>query len=87
MIWARDRFPKAGIVTVDYARRVLPVGSNDEKVEAKKTQLEAERDKVTKLIREEVELLMRWGAEICGMTYVDKGSNMSSNCYLPKQMR
>ena len=87
MIWGRDRFPKAGTVTVDYARRVLPVGSNDTKVEAKRSQLEEERDRVTKLIRDEVELLMRWGAEICGMTYVDKGSNMSHNCFLPRQMR
>jgi hypothetical protein len=46
-----------------------------------------ERDDIGDIVRREVEKLLRWGADTCGMTYVCNSSNTPRICIQPKNMR
>jgi hypothetical protein len=46
-----------------------------------------ERDEVGEIVKREVETLLRWGSETCGMTYVCNSSNTPRPCLIPKHMR
>ena len=56
-------------------------------VEANVTKLTSERKQVRRIIKDEIESLMRLGAEVTGMHYYCKSSGTSRLCITPKNIR
>lgn len=62
-------------------------GASDTIVESMVERLARERRKVRGMMMEEIESLMRLGAEVTGMTYTDKSTGGCRQCVTPKHMR
>jgi hypothetical protein len=86
-IWKRDRFKSGQKVTMEMARLHLRAGARDDLVETMRKRIEGEQEKVKGLVIEEIESLMRLGAEITGMTYLCKSTGTRRLCVTPKQVR
>jgi hypothetical protein len=69
------------------ARRHLRIGAKEELVDMMKTRLVEERKKVKGMVVEEIESLMRLGAEVTGMTYECKSTGTRRMCVTPKDIR
>jgi hypothetical protein len=65
----------------------LPRGAPPSMMEAMIKKLTGERDQVKSMIKEEVEKLMRLGAEVTGMTYNCSSSGAARTCITPRNMR
>lgn len=85
--WIRDRFNAAGPIDRDTAISSLPRGASDELIEKTIARLVAERKQVRSIMKEEVEKLMRMGADITKMVYTDRSTMIEKTCILPKNMR
>ncbi len=70
------------------AKRSLATGANKTNVLEMMERIEAERTQVRSLVREEIEKMMKMGAEISGMTYNSTASyNQERECTKPDHMR
>jgi hypothetical protein len=69
------------------AQMNLRKGAKEDIVERMVSRLIEERKKVRALVMEEIESLMRLGADITGLTYEDKSTGGSRMCVTPKDMR
>jgi hypothetical protein len=83
----RGRFESAGPITEMTAKMSLPRAAPPKMVEAMIKKLSGERVRVKSMIKEEVEKLMRLGAEVTGMTYNCSSSSARRTCITPKNMR
>jgi hypothetical protein len=86
-VWNRDRFPPSGGVSARMAEGSLPLAPSADTVSAMCVTLEKERDQVSEIIKTEVESLLRWGSETCGMTFLDASANLRRSCLKPRNMR
>jgi hypothetical protein len=85
--WIRERFNAAGQIVADTAMSSLPRGASQDLIHGMMMRLVAERNQVRCIIKEEVEKLLRLGAEITQMTYMDKSTMSQRSCVQPKSMR
>lgn len=65
----------------------LPLAPSDESVSHMQLTMTKERDEVAKIIKLEVEKLLKWGALTCGMTFFDSCANVSRSCLRVRNMR
>jgi hypothetical protein len=72
---------------MDMARLHLRAGAREDLVEIMRKRIEGEQEKVKGLVIEEIESLMRLGAEITGMTYQCKSTGTRRLCVMPKHVR
>ena len=78
----------AGIaVTEQTARLSVPGDVSERMLAAMVARVEGERMKVKLMVKEEIEKLIRLGAEITGMTYNCISSDSARQCITPRNMR
>jgi hypothetical protein len=65
----------------------LPLTPGDGSVPRMLETIARERDATGEIIKREIEKLLRWGADTCGMTYVCTSSDTKRPCIQPKNMR
>ena len=65
----------------------LPLGAIDHEVREMFKSLNKERQVVTQMVKEEIVLLMCWGAKIAGMTYMCPNTKQRHSCTNPGHMR
>jgi hypothetical protein len=77
----------SGVVTEEMARRQLRIGAEDDLVEMMRRRIMEDHKKVKGMVMEELESLMRLGAEVTGMTYQCKSTGTKRMCITPKDIR
>ncbi len=65
----------------------LPLAPSDDSLALTKQTMTKEREDVVSIVKVEIERLLSWGAETCGMTFVDYTANSRRPCLRPKNMR
>ena len=85
--WIRERFNASGPIREDTAISNLPRGATKRVIDQMIIKLTSEREQVRMMIKDEVESLMRLGAEVTKMTYKCKNTNAERQCITPKNMR
>ena len=85
--WIRERFNAAGPIGKDTAVSSLPRGASQELIDKTIARLKMERTQVRSIMKDEVEKLMRMGADITQMTYMDTSSMLPTTCSTAKNMR
>ena len=86
-IWIRERFKPWGSIKSDTALSSLPRGASEEMINAMILKLESDRAQVQAMMKEEVEALMRLGAQITKMVFFDKSTGTMRLCVTPKNVR
>jgi hypothetical protein len=69
------------------ARRHLRIGAKDDLVDTMRRRIMEERKKVKGMVVEELESLMRLGAEVTGMTHKCKSTGTRRMCVTPRDIR
>ena len=83
----RDRFNPVGDVTEETASRCLRGSATESVVKLCQEKLRMERRQVQRMIKDEIEALMKLGAEVTGMRYDDISTGVRRGCTTPKSMR
>jgi hypothetical protein len=87
-IWDRERFTPNGSITEEMASRSLTMGANKKRVMDMMDRIQAEQTQVCYLVMEDIESMMRMGAEIAGMTYNSTATfNKERECTKPEHTR
>jgi hypothetical protein len=85
--WVKARFNPAGNISQETARLSLPGACTLKAIEDMVAQLTSERTKFLLLMKGEVALVLRIGAEICGMTVICKSSGRRRPCITVADIR
>jgi hypothetical protein len=86
-VWNRDRFPPSGKLTVKMAEGGLPLAPTAESVSNMLGAMSKDREGVSDIVKQEIDSLLRWGAETCGMSFFDPSANVRRKCQHPKNLR
>ena len=65
----------------------LPLTHTKESVDLMLGTMTKDRSTVVDMIKRELDTLLRWGAETCGMTFIDRSASVKRQCLLPKNIR
>ncbi len=63
-VWSRDRFICTGNITEGVAKRTVRNSANEWLVETMIIKITAEREQVRSIVKDEIEAMMRLGAEV-----------------------
>jgi hypothetical protein len=86
-VWSRDRFICTGNITEGVAKRTVRNSANEWLVETMIIKITAEREQVRSIVKDEIEAMMRLGAEVTKMCFNDKITNAKRLCITPTNMR
>jgi hypothetical protein len=85
-VWNRDRFSAAGEIKWEMAKSSLRRDCSEEMTQRMIGKLNEERQQVRFIMKNEIENLLRLGAEVCQMTFKCKNTNLQQTCVTAKNM-